>query len=63
MLDLPKEPGSVCVSADGNDVFLSFHWELISPRHAANLANELGIWVEEKAADEGYSLTVVELGE
>lgn len=49
----PKLPDSAIVSRDGTDVFVSFHWDELSPAMARRFSLEMSRWLKKALLDMG----------
>jgi len=45
MLRLPTDPASAVIARDGSEVFMSFHFETVSPEEAERLSADLTYWL------------------
>lgn len=53
MFDLPRNPHSVAIVVDGEEVFLSFHWSFPAPFFAHEFSEELGRFMDEQVRKSG----------
>lgn len=60
MFKLPYLPDSICTAHDGNDVFLSFHWDARDEHERDMLEKALKVAVDDYVRKQG--LIAVEVG-